>query len=131
MYMEIGLLILGIALLLLVFFSIPILWKVWRAVNDATVTLDALNQHLPGILKNLEDISANINNSTTALNDEIQKYTATADRLHAVMDKVVRGAEYFSPIAVQSPLFRKITEAIALAKGIRVFLSVFLGQPKM
>jgi hypothetical protein len=39
MYLEIGLIIFGLALLLLVLFSIPILLKLWRAASDVTVTL--------------------------------------------------------------------------------------------
>ncbi len=57
MYLEIGLIIFGIALLLLVLFCIPILLKLWRAASDVTVTLQALNERLPAILKNMEEIS--------------------------------------------------------------------------
>jgi uncharacterized protein YoxC len=131
MYMEIGLLILSIALLLLVLFSLPILWKIWRAVNDVTVTLDALNQHLPGILKNLEDITTNINNSTEALNNEIEKYSAAASRFHKAIDNIVNVIEFISPFTAKSPIFQKVTQAIAVAKGIRVFLSVLREKEKV
>jgi uncharacterized protein YoxC len=130
MNMEIGLLILGIALLLLVLFSVPILWKIWHAVNDVTITLDALNQHLPGILKNLEDITSNINNSTETLNCEIEKYSVTAARFHKAMDNVVNVIEFISPFAAKSPIFRKMTQVIALAKGVRVFFNVLRDKER-
>jgi len=130
MYMEVGLLILSIALLSLVIFTLPILWKIWRAVNDVTVTLDALNQHLPGILKNLEEITANINNSTTAVNEEIQKYSVTAGRFHKAMDNFVNAIDFVSPFAVRSPIFQKVTQAIAVVKGVRVFLNVLWGKER-
>lgn len=131
MYLEIGLIIFGIALLLLVLFCIPILLKLWRAASDVTVTLQALNERLPAILKNMEEISANINHSTTAINGEVQKYTATAERFHVVMNEVVSGIEWVSPLALKSPVFRKMTELIPVVKGIRVFLNVLTGRQRV
>ncbi|MDP2854254.1 MAG: DUF948 domain-containing protein [Smithellaceae bacterium] len=131
MYLEISLLIFGVALLLLVLFCIPILLKLWRAVSDVTVTLQALNERLPAILKNMEEISTNINNSTTAINGEVQKCAAMAQRVHGVIHEVVRGIELISPRALNSPLFRKITELMAVVKGVRVFLNVLTGKQRV
>lgn len=131
MYLEIGLILFGAALLLLVLFCIPILLKLWRAAGDVTLTLQALNERLPAILKNMEDISTNINQSTTAINGEVQRYSATAQRFHAVMNEVVTGIELISPVALRSPLFRKMTELIPVVKGIRVFLNVLTGKQRV
>jgi uncharacterized protein YoxC len=128
MYLEIGLIIFGIAMLLLVLFCIPILLKLWRAASDVTVTLQTLNERLPAILKNMEQISANINDSTNAINCEVQKYSATADRFHTVMSDVVGGMELVKPFVIQTPLFRKITDMIAVMKGVKVFLNVLIGR---
>ena len=128
MYLEIGLMIFAIALLLLVLFCIPILLKLWRAASDVTISLQALNQRLPMILKNMEDISTNINNSTTAINEEVQKYKSTSERFHNVMDHVVNGISILSPFAVKSPLLRTMTNGVALLKGLRVFLNVLTGK---
>jgi len=128
MNLELGLIIFGSALLLLVLFCIPILLKLWRAASDVTVTLQALNERLPVILKNLEEISTNINNSTTAINGEVQGYAATSDRFRTVMNDVVHGIELITPFAVKSPLFRKLTEVMALVKGVKAFLSVLTGR---
>ena len=131
MYLEISLLIFGVALLLLVLFCIPILLKLWRAASDVTVTLQVLNERLPAILKNMEEISTNINDSMTAINGEVQKCAATVDRFHAVMSEVVSGIELISPLALKSPLFRKMTELVAIIKGVRVFLNVLTGKRKV
>jgi|SRR5512145_1120431 len=128
MYLEIGLMIFGIALLLLVLFCIPILLKLWRAASDVTISLQALNQRLPMILKNMEDISTNINNSTTAINEEVQKYKETSERFHNVMDHVVNGISILSPFAVKSPVLRIMTNGVAMLKGLRVFLNVLKGK---
>lgn len=131
MNLEIGLIIFGMALLLLVLFCIPILLKLWRAASDVTVTLQALNERLPAILKNMEEISTNINHSTTAINNEVQKYTATSQRLQAVMSDLVGGIELVSQLARRSPVFAKVTDALAVAKGVRVFLDVLTGKQKV
>ncbi len=128
MYLEIGLLLFGIALLLLVAFCIPILLKLWRAASDVTLTLKALNERLPLILKNMEEISTSINQSTTAINDQVQKYAETSQRLQSALHQVVSGVETISPLAIQTPAFRKITEAIALIKGARIFFKVLTGR---
>jgi uncharacterized protein YoxC len=117
MDLEIGLIILGVALLLLVAFCIPILLKLRRAASDVTLTLQALNERLPAILKNMEEISANINASTTAINSEVQKYSATAERFHVVMKEVVGGIEMISPMILRSHLFQKITALMPVIKG--------------
>ncbi|MEE9911084.1 MAG: DUF948 domain-containing protein [Deltaproteobacteria bacterium] len=131
MNLEVGLIIFGSALLLLVIFCIPILLKLWRAASDVTVTLQALNERLPAILKNMEEISTSINDSTTAINAEVQKYAATSERFHTVMREVVGGIELISPFAVKSPLFLKLTEVFAVVKGVRVFLDVLTGKKRV
>ena len=129
--METGLIVIGVALLLLVVFSIPILLKLWRAANDVTVTLQALNERLPAILKNMEEISANINQSTTAINQSVQDYAVTVRRLHEVMGTVANGLEIFSPLALRMPLFRTVASVIPLVKGFSVFLNVLTGRQKV
>jgi hypothetical protein len=78
----------------------------------------------------MEEISANINASTTAINNEVQKYSATAERFHVVMEKVVGGIEMISPMILRSHLFQKITALMPVMKGIRVFLNVLTGKQK-
>lgn len=130
MYMEIGLIIVGIALLVLVLFCIPVLMKLSRVASDVTITLRTLNERLPEILKNMEDISANINSSTTAINGEVQKYAATAGRFHLALNKMAGGLELISPLALKSSLFRKMIVMIPVIKGVRVFLDVWTGKQK-
>ena len=129
--METGLIVIGVALLLLVVLSIPILLKLWRAANDVTVTLQALNERLPSILKNMEEISANINQSTTAINQSVQDYAVTVRRLHEVMGTVANGLGIFSPLALRMPLFRTVASVIPLVKGFSVFLNVLTGKQKV
>jgi uncharacterized protein YoxC len=130
MYLEIGLIIMGIAILVLVVFCIPILVSLWRTTKDLAVTLETLNQSLPEILKNLEDISANINNSTTAVNREVQNFSATIGRFQLVIKDIVDDIQDIAPIAMKSSVFQSLKNVVAVAKGIRAFLDVILARPE-
>lgn len=128
MYLEIVLIILGIALLLLVIFCIPILLQIWRTAKDITITLETLNKSLPLLLKNLEDITTNINNSTSVVNREIQSFSRTADRIHLVVSGIVDDIQSITPLAIKSPLYQKMKNAVAIVKGIRVFADVLMKK---
>jgi len=128
MYLEIVLIILGIAFLLLVIFSIPILMQLRRTAKDITITLETLNKSLPLLLKNLEDITTNINDSTTAVNRGIQSFSRTADRVHLVVSDIVDDVQSITPMAIKSPLFQKLKNAVAIVKGIRVFVDAFIKK---
>lgn len=128
MYLEIVLVILSIVFLLLMIFCIPILVQIWRTAKDITITLEALNKSLPLLLKNMEDITTNINNSTTIVNQEIQSFSRTADRIHFVISDIVDDVQSITPWAIKSPLFQKLKNAVAIVKGIRVFVDVFMKK---
>jgi ABC-type transporter Mla subunit MlaD len=129
--METGLILIGVALLLVVLFSIPILLKLWRAANDVTVTLQALNERLPAILKNMEEISANINQSTTVINQSVQDCAVMARRFHERIDGWANDLETFSSLALRMPLFRKMAALIPVVKGVNAFLDALTGKQKV
>jgi uncharacterized protein YoxC len=128
MYLEICLIIFGIAILVLVIFCIPVLTQLWRATKDVAVTLETLNQNLPMILKNLEEITANINSSTSAVNQEVQNITGTIDRFQLVIKDIVDDIQSITPKVANFPVFQAAKNVVAVAKGIRVFLDVFLAE---
>jgi methyl-accepting chemotaxis protein len=131
MYLEIGLVILGIILILLVSSYIFILLKILRTSEDITITLQTLNQSLPTILKNLEEITTNINNSTATVNRRIQNFSNTADRSQLIISDIIDNIQYFAPIAMKLPIFQTIRNVTAVIKGIRVFIDVFLNKEKV
>ena len=131
MYLEIALIVFGVAMLLLVVFCIPVLLKLWRVANDVTVSLRVLNQRLPVILQNMEEISTRINDSITAINGQIQQYADVSQRAHVVVNDVVTGVELFSPLALKSSVFQNVMGLIAIAKGVRVFFDVLTGRQRI
>jgi uncharacterized protein YoxC len=131
MYLEIGLVILGIILILLVISYIFILLKILRTSKDITITLQTLNQSLPMILKNLEEITTNINNSTAAINRRIQNFSNTADQSQLIISDIIDNIQFFAPIAMKLPIFQTIRNVAAVIKGIRVFIDVLLNKEKV
>jgi len=128
MYLEIALVILGIAFFLLVIFCIPILLQLRKTTIDITITLETLNKSLPLVLKNLEEITTNINNSTATVNREIQNYSNTLGRVHSVISSVVDDFQNITPIVFKSNLLEKIKTAVAIVKGVRVFMDTLLKK---
>ncbi len=123
-YLDIFLIIAVIAIILLLIFCIPILIQIWRTTRAVAVTLETLNQDLPIILRNLEEITTNINNSTTTVNREVQNFSATFGRIQTVANNIVNNIQDIAPMVIKSPAFKTMNNAVAIAKGIRVFLMV-------
>jgi len=128
MNLGIVLIILGIAFLLLAIFCIPILLQIWQTSKHLTITLEALNKSLPLLLKNMEDITTNINNSTTVVDQEIRGFSRTADRIHLIVSDIVDDVESITPSAIKSPLYQKLKNAVAIVKGVRVFVDAFIKK---
>jgi uncharacterized protein YoxC len=128
MYLEICLLILSIAFLLLVIYCIPIFKQIWRTSKDITVILETLNLNLPTILRNLEEITTNINSTTNAVNREVQVFSNTICRFQSVIKDVVNDIQHITPLAIKLPAFQTVKNIIAVIKGVRVFIDVFLAR---
>ena len=95
------------------------------------MTLQTLNQSLPTILKNLEEITININNSTAAVNRRIQNFSNTADQSQLIISDIIDNIQYFAPIAMKLPILQTIKNVIAVVKGIRVFTDVLLNKERV
>jgi glucosamine 6-phosphate synthetase-like amidotransferase/phosphosugar isomerase protein len=131
MSLEIALLILVIILIVLVIFSIPILLQIWRISKDLTIALQTLNQSFPVILKNLEEITTNVNDSTAVINQKIQNFTNTSNRSSLLINDILNNIQFIAPLALKLPIFRIIGNAVAVAKGMRVFTDVLLNKEKI
>jgi len=128
MDLEIYLMILGLAVFLLLIFCIPILLQIWLTTKNITQTLDTLNRSLPIIMKNMEEITTNINNSTTAVNREIQTFANIIDWSYSAISGLIGDVQSVAPKVVKLHFFPLIKNAMAIIKGVRVFLNVFLNK---
>jgi uncharacterized protein YoxC len=129
MYLEIFLVIQGIAILLLSVFCILVLTRLWRTIKEVAVTLETLNASLPLILKNMEEITRNVSDSTTLINREVQNISGTINRFQAAMTGIGNDIQDIVPLISNFPVLRKVKNVVALVRGMRVFLEVLLVRP--
>ncbi len=130
MNLEIVLLILVGILILLVVCSIPVLFQIWRVSKDMSVTLQSLNQSMPLILKNLEEITANINDSSALINTKIQNFANMSKASSLLLSDVLNNLQYWAPLAKKLPVFRVVRNIFAVARGLHVFTEVLFNKEK-
>jgi len=130
MYLDIALFVLVIILIVLVIICIPVVLQIWRISKDLAITQQTLNQSLPVILKNLEEITTNVNSSTSLVNKKLQSFAGTSNVSGFLLNDVLNNIQYLAPLALKLPIFRIIKNIVAVAKGMRVFVEVLLSKEK-
>jgi uncharacterized protein YoxC len=126
MFLEISVAILSIVFLLIAVLSIPFLLQIWRTAKGITTTLDMLNVSLPGILRNLEEITTNINKATHTVNEQIEGLSHVARRIQGLMS-IVLNVENILCAGVRLPVFKTLRNALAVATGVKAFMKVFFS----
>jgi uncharacterized protein YoxC len=124
MCLESSVVILSVVFLLIAALSIPLLIQISRTAKSIAITLNLLDQSLPGILKNLDEITANINRATYAVNNQIESISLVVRRVQGVLE-IFLGFEQIVRESLRLPLFKTIKTATAALTGVRVFLDVF------
>ncbi len=127
MFLEIGVFIISIVFLLLVVFSIPFLLQVWRSAKGITATLHMVNENLPGILKNLEEITTNINKATHTVNEQIEGLALVTGRIQGLLS-IITDIDNILRAGIRLPVFKTIRNVVAVVTGVKVFLKVFLSS---
>ena len=118
---------LSVAILLITVFSIPFLLQLWQTAKSMSLTLQLLNQSLPGILKNFEEITANANRTTTIVTREVEELSLTIRKLQGTLGLLV-GVEEIVRRNLNLAFVHKARTSIAVAKGVRVFLDHLLRK---
>jgi hypothetical protein len=124
---HLGIILIGIALLLIAVFSIPLSLQLWRAAKSLSLTLHLLNQNLPLILKNVEEITTNANRTTTTVTREVEELAVTIRKLQGTLGLLV-GVEEIVRRNLHLVFTQKVRTSIAVAKGIRVFLDHLMSK---
>ncbi len=119
--MEISLLLFSGAFLLLVLFAIPSLLQFWRAVKSATLSLEILNQRLPGILKNIEETAVNLNRTSLTVSTQVEALSLHVRKVQGVL-AVLAEVESILRGRFSHPVFRSFSTAMAAMKGVQAFL---------
>jgi len=125
--METFLIALSVAVVLIAVFSIPFFLQLWRTAKSMTLTLQLLNQNLPGILKNLEEITTNANRTTAIVTREVEELSRTIRKLQGTLGLLV-GIEEIVRRNIHLTFAHKVRTSMAVAKGARVFLDHLLSR---
>ena len=130
MTLEIALLILVVMLIVLAVGCIPLLLQIWRLSKDLEMTLQTFNQSLPLLLKNLEEITTNVNSSSSVINKKIQNFAHPSNMSGLLLGDIISNIHHFAPLALKLPIFRIMRNVVSIAKGLRVFVEVLLNKEK-
>ncbi len=130
MFLEIAATTIAVAILLFALFAIPSLLQIRRTAEAMAAMLKALNESLPGILKNLEHITANINQTTLTVNRQVEGLSDSFLKLQktliflADLGRIVQ-------TGIRIPFLNTLTSLAAVVKGVRVFLSVLSEESEL
>jgi uncharacterized protein YoxC len=127
MFLEISVVILSVVFLLIAVLSVPFHLQTWRTAKSMATTLQMLNESLPGILKNLEEITTNINRATHTVNERIEGLSLVAHRVQGLLGMVLDIGNVLQA-RTRLPVFKTVRNAFAVLTGVKVFLKVFLSS---
>ena len=125
--LEIILTILGVVLLVFAGLSIPFLLQIWRTAKSMATTLQVLNQNLPAIMKNLEEITTSINLTTTTVHRQVEDFSVIVGKIQGTLG-LVAGMEEILRRNVRLNIVQKMRTTLAVVKGVRVFLDHVLRK---
>jgi hypothetical protein len=125
--LETSFVILSVVFLLLVVISIPLFWQMWRAAKNMAMALEELNQSLPKILNNLEDITTNISSATYMLSKEAEGLSRLGSKIRGILE-LGEDVEQILRTGVKFPLLKAFQTVRGVLKGVRVFIDVLSSK---
>ena len=127
--LETSFIILSLVFLLLVAFSFPLFWQMWRTAKNLAASLESLNQSLPNILKNLEEITTNVSSATYVLKKEVEGLSLLGDKIREITE-LGADVERILCAGVKRSLWETFKTARALLKGLHVFFDVLYSHER-
>ena len=122
---DVILILAGLAFLILAGFALPVLLQVLKTARSMAHTLQLLNQSLPGILKNLEEITEGINRTTAAVHRQVEELSVTVKKVQGTVSILV-GLEEILRRGFRLSFLRTFSMGLAVARGVRVFMDHLL-----
>jgi hypothetical protein len=127
--MEIILLVVSVAFIVIAGYAVSLLIQIRKTAKCAEETLGDINQRLPVIMKNLEEISANVNLVMNTAGKQVDNLAQTADKINSAMNFYLEKELIFRE-QISIPVANTFRTYGALIKGVRVFLdSLKTGAP--
>ena len=120
------LIILSVAFLLFAGLCVPFLIQILRTAREMAMTLQLLNQRLPLIMKNLEEITTNINRTSTTVHRQVAEISLTLNRIQGIVG-IFLGLEELLRRRMSFPFARTFRTSMAVGRGVRVFIDYLTG----
>ncbi len=124
---NLAIVLITVAVLLVAAFIIPVLLQLQRTAKSMSKTLQLLNASLPGILKNLEEITANANRATKIVTREVEELSLTLRKVQGTLSLLL-GVEEVVRRNLHLAFSKRVRTSIAVVKGVRVFLDYLLSR---
>jgi uncharacterized protein YoxC len=121
MLWEISLLIIAVAILLAVIFAIPAILQFRRTTKNLDLTVKTLNQNLPGILTNIDEITTGLTDTVHTISEQTEGLKEVISKFQGMADDVVSFERQIRQ-EIESPILETVSTIGALVKGIRVFI---------
>ena len=122
--LDINVAVLSIVFLLIAVLCISSLKEFWRTAKSITATLHMLNESLPGTLRNLEEITTNINMATLTVKNHIEDLTPAVRGIQRILEMFLE-LEHIVGVGIRHPFFKTVNTITAVVKGGRAFLDVY------
>ena len=120
------LIILSVVFLLIAGLCIPFLIQILRTAREMALTLRLFNQRLPLIMKNLEEITTNINQTSTTVHRQVAEISLTLRRIQGIVGVFLRLEEVLRR-RMSFPFARTLRTSMAVGRGVRVFIDCLTG----
>jgi hypothetical protein len=120
------LILLSVAFLLFAGLCVPFLIQILRTAREMALTLQLLNLRLPLIMKNLEEITININRTSTTIHRQVAEISLTLRRVQGIIG-VFLGLEEVLRHRMSFPFARTLRTSMAVGRGARAFIDCLTG----
>lgn len=122
--LDINVAVLSIVFLLIAVLCISFLKEFWRTAKSIATTLHMLNESLPVTLRNLEEITTNINVATLTVKNHIEDLTPAVKGIQGILEMFLE-LEHIVRAGIRHPFFKTVNTITAVVKGGRAFLDAY------
>jgi len=121
--------LLSVAFLIFAGLCVPFLIQILRTAREMAFTLQLLNQRLPLIMKNLEEMTTNLNQTSITVHRQVEEISMTMRRIQGIMGIFI-GVEEVLRRRMSFPLARTLRTSMAIGRGIQVFVNGLIGSKR-
>ncbi len=120
------LILLSVAFLIFAGLCVPFLIQILRTAREMAFTLQLLNQRLPLIMKNLEEMTTNLNQTSITVHRQVEEISMTVRRIQGIIG-IFLGVEEVLRRRMSFPLARTLRTSMAIGRGVQVFVNGLIG----